>query len=103
MTGTSNLRATGDHPFEIALIVDDHETIPAPGRGVTQGMVLSFYVENAAAEAARLEQAGVTIVQPLRDEVFGQRHFIAADPNGLYLDIITPIEPDPAFLATLSP
>lgn len=97
------LRATGDHPLEIALIVDHHDSIPEPGRGLTQGMVLSLYVDDAAAEAERLAKAGMTIVQPLRDEVFGQRHVIAADPNGLYLDIITPIEPDPAFLATLNP
>ena len=41
----------------------------------------------------------MTIVQALRDEVFGQRHFIAADPNGILVDVITPIEPDPDWLA----
>ncbi|UJW84613.1 VOC family protein [Devosia sp. SL43] len=96
------LRASADHPFEIALIVQDHETIPEPGRGPTKAMLLSFYVEDAAAEHARLVAAGVPIAQPLRDEVFGQRHFIATDPNGLYLDVITPIEPDPEWLKTNS-
>lgn len=96
------LRATADHPFEIALIVHDHATIPEPGRGPTKAMLLSFYVEDAAAEHARLAAAGVPIAQPLRDEVFGQRHFIAIDPNGLYLDIITAIEPDPDWLAANS-
>lgn len=93
------LRSPADHPFEIAFIVQDHETIPEAGRGPTKGLILSYYVADAAAEASRLEQAGVTIVQPLRDEVFGQRHFIAVDPNGLYLDIITPIAPDAEWLA----
>ena len=65
-------------------------------------MILSFYVEDAAAEHARLAAAGVPISQPLRDEVFGQRHFIAADPNGILIDIITPIEPDAAWLAANS-
>ena len=65
-------------------------------------MILSLYVADAAAEHDRLAGAGITIVQPLRDEVFGQRHFIAADPNGLLIDIITPIEPDPEFLKTLA-
>jgi catechol 2,3-dioxygenase-like lactoylglutathione lyase family enzyme len=96
------LRATAEHPFEIALIVHDHETIPVAGQGPTKAMLLSFYVDDAAAEHARLAAAGVPIVQPLRDEVFGQRHFIAADPNGLLLDIITPIEPDPDWLAANS-
>ena len=98
----AQLRSTADHPFEIALIVHDHDTIPEPGRGPTKAMILSLYVEDAAAEHDRFVAAGVPIAQPLCDEVFGQRHFIATDPNGLYLDIITAIEPDPAWLAANS-
>ena len=93
-----HLRAGGDHPFEVALIVPDHETIPPQGRGTTRNVMLSLYVEDALIEHDRLKAAGVPIVQPLRDEVFGQRHFIAADPNGILIDIITAIEPDPEWL-----
>jgi uncharacterized glyoxalase superfamily protein PhnB len=93
-----HLRATSEVPFELALIVPDHETIPEQGRGLTRNMMLSFYVDDARSEHERLAGAGVEIVQPLRDEVFGQRHFIAADPNGILLDIITAIEPDPEWL-----
>ena len=92
------LRAVAETPFELALITQDHETIPPAGRGPSRNVVLSFYVEDAASEQARLEAAGVPIVQPLKDEVFGQRHFIAADPNGILIDIITPIAPDPEWL-----
>lgn len=84
---------------ELAVIAFDHETIPPQGRHPTANLILSFEVQDAAADAGRLEQAGVSIVQPLRDEVFGQRHFIAADPNGILLDVITPIDPDPDWLA----
>lgn len=84
---------------ELALIAFDHETIPPQGRHPTANLILSFEVEDTAADAARFEQAGVTVVQPLRDEVFGQRHFIAVDPNGILLDVITPIDPDPNWLA----
>ena len=87
------LRATADHPFEIAVIAHDHDSIPRPNRVLTTGVILSFYVADPRAEHDRLAAAGVRIVQPLRDEVFGQRHFIAADPNGILLDIITPIDP----------
>ena len=93
-----HLRAP-DSPHELAIIAWDHETIPAEGRRPTSGLILSFEVADAAADAERLAQAGVVIVQPLRDEVFGQRHFIAADPNGILLDVITPIDPDPEWLA----
>jgi catechol 2,3-dioxygenase-like lactoylglutathione lyase family enzyme len=93
-----HLRASGDHPFEVAFIVPDHETIPPEGRGTTRNVILSIYVEDAGLEHDRLTAAGVTIVQPLRDEVFGQRHFIAAGPQGILIDIITAIEPDSEWL-----
>lgn len=93
-----HLRASADHPFEVAFIVPDHETIPPQGRGTTQKVMLSLYVEDARVEHDRLKAAGVPIIQRLRDEVFGQRHFIAADPNGILIDIITAIEPDPEWL-----
>lgn len=91
----------GDAPVvhELAIIAFDHETIPPEGRSPSSGVILSFEVADAAQEAARLEAAGVRIAQPLRDEVFGQRHVIVADPNGILLDLITPIEPDAAWLA----
>jgi len=96
------LRATSEHPFELAIIAQDHDSIPLAGQGVTRNLILSFYVDDATAQEQRLAAAGIPIVQPLRDEVFGQRHFIAADPNGILLDVITPIEPDAAWLAANS-
>ena len=97
------LRASSEHPFELAVIAQDHDSIPSASQGSTRHLILSFYVDDAAAEEQRLAAAGVPIAQPLRDEVFGQRHFIAADPNGILIDIITPIDPDPEWLAANSP
>lgn len=94
-----HLRGDAEGLFELALIDYTHESIPEAGRQPTSGFILSLYVEDAAAEAARLENEGVSIAQPLRDEVFGQRHVIVSDPNGILIDIITAIDPDPAWLA----
>lgn len=84
---------------ELALIAYDHDSIPRIGQKVTSGLILSFEVNDAAAQAQRFAQLGLPIVQPLRDEPFGQRHFIASDPDGILLDVITPIDPDPDWLA----
>ncbi len=92
-----HLRAS-NAPIELAIMVYDHETIPSIGRQKTSGLLLSFEVPDAAADYARLA-ASLPMLQPLRDEPFGQRHFICADPNGILLDVITPIEPDPQWLA----
>ena len=35
----------------------------------------------------------------LRDEPFGQRHFITEDPNGVAIDVIKPIPPTPEYAA----
>ena len=85
------LRATAEHPFEIALIGHDHDSIPVLARGPSKNVILSLYVQDAAAEHERLIAAGLPILQPLRNEVFGQRHFILADPDGILIDVITPI------------
>lgn len=93
------LRSTTTPHIELAVIAYNHDTIPESGRQPTSGLILSFEVADAAAEHASLSAAGVPIAQALRDEVFGQRHFIATDPNGILLDIITPIEADADWLA----
>ncbi|MBJ3785877.1 VOC family protein [Devosia sediminis] len=94
-----HLRGDAEGLFEMALIDYTHDSIPEAGRQPTTGFILSFYVEDATAEAKRLEAEGVTIAQPLRDELFGQRHVIVADPNGILIDVIQAIDPDPAWLA----
>jgi hypothetical protein len=43
------------------------------------------------------------ILLALRDEAFGQRHFITADPNGTLIDIIKPIPPTAEFAARYAP
>ena len=62
-------------------------------------MLLKFEVADVDAEYARAQQTGLKIVLPLRDEDFGQRHFIAQGPEGVLIDVITPIEPSAAFKA----
>lgn len=93
-----HLKGDSESLHELAIIHYQHDSIPLAGQVPSKGVILSFYVDDAAAEAGRLEAAGISIIQPLRDEVFGQRHLIVADPNGILIDIITAIEPDPDWL-----
>ncbi len=84
----------------LAVLDGSHETIPAPARGQrAQGLLLNFEVEDPDAVHERLRAAGLPILLPLRDEAFGQRHFITADPNGVLIDIIKPIPPSAEFAA----
>ncbi len=92
-----HLQSDTDPSVNLAILDAHHDTIPAVGRGCAAGLILNFEVADAAAEYERLTHAGLRILKPLCDEDFGQRHFIAADPNGVLIDVITPIPPSAAF------
>lgn len=95
-----HLQSQADTNVNLAILDADHDTIPQAGRGHTAtGLLLNFEVEDVDAVYGRMLQAGLPILLPLRDEAFGQRHFITADPNGVMLDIITPIAPSAEFAA----
>ena len=48
-------------------------------------------------EYAKAKENGLPVVLPIKDEDFGQRHFITKDPNGVLIDIITQIPPNEEF------
>lgn len=81
----------------LAVIDYRHDTIPAPFRKKVAGILVNFEVEDVDAEYARAQAAGLKIHVTLRDEPFGQRHFITEDPNGIAIDVIKPIPPSPEF------
>ena len=98
-----HLQSTEDSAVNIAVLRFDHETIPAEARAVVRGMILSFEVGDVDAEHARALTAGLPMLIPLRDEPFGQRHFITRDPNGVLIDVIMPIPPAAEFAAQYAP
>ena len=51
------------------------------------------------AAAHLVGRAGLTEELSLRSEDFGQRHFIVAAPDGVLIDVITPIEPSASYAA----
>jgi catechol 2,3-dioxygenase-like lactoylglutathione lyase family enzyme len=92
-----------DPSINLAILDGSHETIPASGRGRVSGLLINFEVEDVDAEHERLKAAGLPILLPLRDEAFGQRHFITADPNGVLIDVIKPIQPSAEFADSYAP
>ena len=91
-----HMQSTVDDSVNLAVIDGSHSTIPASTRGRVSGLILNFEVEDPDAEYARAQAADLPILLSLRDEDFGQRHFITADPNGVLIDIIKPIPPTAA-------
>ncbi|MCU0909844.1 MAG: VOC family protein [Rhodobacteraceae bacterium] len=98
-----HLQQADNISVNLAILDGAHDTIPAAGRGLTRGAILNFEVEDVDAVHARLLGAGLPMLKGLCDEDFGQRHFITADPNGVLIDVITPIPPDEIFAAQYAP
>ena len=87
-----SLKSTGERPFELALLDYGHETIPEGFRDkVSNGLIINVEVEDVDTIYEQFQAAGVPIHKTLRSEDFGQRHFIAADPNGVLIDVIKEI------------
>ncbi|MEU9332924.1 VOC family protein [Streptomyces sp. NPDC048290] len=86
--------------YELALLDHTHPTIPEGYRRPAQGLLLNFEVPDVDAQWERLVvREGLRPLLPLRDEDFGQRHFIVADPNDVLIDVISPIAPTAEFAA----
>ena len=83
---------------ELALLDHTHPTLPEGYRTPARGLLLNLEVTDVDAEWDRLvRREGLRPVLALREEDFGQRHFIVADPNDVLVDVITPVPPSAEF------
>lgn len=90
------------HPDCSQLRVDfvqgDHDTWVQPVRELT-GTMLAFVVSDVDHQHDRLVSEGVPILKPLVTEPWGQRRLQVAGPDGLVIELVQPVEPDPAWMA----
>jgi len=93
----AQLQHPEDPRIQIAFVRRDHESVPDGDRGTAAGVIVTFETEDAAALHARAGTLGLPIVQPLRDEAWGQRHFMTRDPAGLLVDVAELIPPSAEF------
>lgn len=87
----AHLQSSEDESVNLGILDGDHSTIPEVARGRASGVLLNFEVADVDAVYARAKAAGLPILLDLRDEAFGQRHFITSDPAGVLIDVIRPI------------
>lgn len=95
-----HLQLDGDPSVNLAVLDRTHPTVPEGARtAITGGLLINFEVADVDAVHRRLAAAGLPMLLEPRDEDFGQRHFITRDPNGVLIDVITPIAPSAEFAA----
>lgn len=63
-------------------------------------MLLNIELDDVDAVHAQAIGMGLEPVLPLRNEPWGQRHFIIEGPDGVVVDVIQPIEPSADFMAS---
>lgn len=76
--------------IEIAFMLPDLENQPEFLHEAFsgEGVVLSLEVENAKAEYERMKELQASFAQDLKDEEWGQRHFMLVDPAGMVVDVV---------------
>jgi len=93
-------------PVELAFMVPHVESQPEPLHAAFSGagVILTIEVEDANAVHSKLSEAGVLkdLVIGLRDEPWGQRHFLFRDPAGTLLDVVQSIPPSSEYTAAYS-
>lgn len=53
-----------------------------------KGIVFTFETKDATKAYAELKDKGTSFKLDLKDEEWGQRHFILEDPSGVYVDVV---------------
>ena len=98
-----HLQSVEDRRVNLGIVQYDHETVPEEARRPAAGLLINFEVDDVDAVYERAGAAGLPILRTLRDEAFGQRHFITKDPNDVLIDVIKQIPPSAEFLAQYAP
>ena len=82
------MQMPGRPAVQIAFVQREHDSVPAPWRARPQGVLVTVELDDVDACHARARALGLAIVYPLVSEVWGQRHFMVADPDGLLVDVV---------------
>ena len=101
-----HLDRAGESPLELAFMLADLEDQIEPVRAAFSGegviLTLDFDDVDAVHEDLVENDAIGDIVLSIRDEPWGQRHFMFRDPAGLLVDAVQLIAPSPEYAASYS-
>ncbi|AKF07572.1 VOC family protein [Sandaracinus amylolyticus] len=91
--------ASHDEPtLQLGFVAFDHASIPEPARGaLPSGFFVTVEVPDVDAIHARALDMRLPMLVPLRDEPWGQRHFITRGPDDVLIDVVTVIPPSAEF------
>lgn len=91
------MQSPTDANLQIAFVSRHHDSVPKEFRLKPQGVVVTIEMDDVDAVYQRAQSSKLPIVQALKDEPWGQRHFMTRDPNNLLVDLVQMIEPSEEF------
>ena len=78
--------------LNIGFVKPDHELFAGrTASSGTYGVVLTIHVDDVDEAYKRAKKLGAEIAAEIRNEDYGQRHFLMVDPNGLVLNVMSTI------------
>jgi catechol 2,3-dioxygenase-like lactoylglutathione lyase family enzyme len=78
---------------QIAFVLREHDSVPKAWQARPQGVIVTVELDDVDACHGHVRALGIEPVYALVSEVWGQRHFMVEDPNGLLVDVVQLIEP----------
>jgi catechol 2,3-dioxygenase-like lactoylglutathione lyase family enzyme len=92
------LTSPGENPTLIAFMDEEHpSTPPSPKVFKGDGAFYTLDVRDASGLYNAMKKAGATFAYHLKDEPWGQRRFAITDPNGIWIDVVEQIAPQPGW------
>lgn len=73
---------------QLGIVERGHESVPPGFTTTPAGVLVTIEVDDVDAVHERAQADRLPIELSLRDEDWGQRHFITRDPNGLAVDVV---------------
>jgi catechol 2,3-dioxygenase-like lactoylglutathione lyase family enzyme len=78
--------------LNLGFIKPEHELFAGRTGAVgADGLVLTIHVDDVDEAYERAQRLGAEIALEIRDEEYGQRHFVVVDPNGVLLNVMSAI------------
>jgi uncharacterized glyoxalase superfamily protein PhnB len=79
---------------QLGFLVPNHQLQPVflHSAMAPDGFVISFEVKDAAVAYAQAQRLDVNLVMPLKEEDWGQIHFMVLDPAGFRVDVVQHLE-----------
>lgn len=80
-----------DKQLELGIISRTSEIVPDGIKNIPQGFYVTFVVENADDVYEIANKEGFEIISEPSDTFYGQRRLLLKDPNGVIVDVSSPI------------